>query len=113
MPLVYYRQRWEDATRQRNRCQHSLNWYSHARLITFLAGLLISLLISVWSGWGGLITAGIFLALFFWLVARYRGLSLEEQAQLSRIGLYQRGIARLEDRWQTESKSKWHQPAPA
>src|SRR5262245_6159721 len=70
---------------------------AHARLATFAAFVLI--LIAAWqsslAGWWLLAPA----AVFAWLVKRHDELLRARSAAIRGISFYERGLARLEDRW--------------
>jgi hypothetical protein len=70
---------------------------AHARLATFFSGVLLALLawhsaLRVW--W---LLAPI--AVFVWLVRRHNGVLRAREWAIRCIGFYERGLARLEDRW--------------
>lgn len=71
--------------------------FAHARLATFAAAVLLALLAwrSAISGWWLLAPA----LLFLWLVRRHDHVLRSRDAASRGIAFYERGLARLEDRW--------------
>jgi hypothetical protein len=70
---------------------------AHARLATFFSGVLIALL-----AWHPGITISWLLApvaVFVWLVRRHDRVLRARELAIRGIGFYERGLARLEDRW--------------
>ena len=70
---------------------------AYARLATFFSGVVLALL--AWryalSLWWLLVPV----AVFVWLVHRHAGLRRAQESAIRGIGFYERGVARLEDRW--------------
>lgn len=70
---------------------------AYARLATFFAGVVLALVawrsaLSLWS-----LAAPI--AVFLWLVRRHAGILRARELATRGIAFYERGLARLEDRW--------------
>src|SRR5262245_12373562 len=70
---------------------------SHARLATFASGVVLALFVwrSSLSTWWLLLPA----ALFAWLVHRHDRILRDRGAAARGVAWYERGLARLEDRW--------------
>jgi len=71
--------------------------FAHARLATFAAAVLLGLLV-----WRGALTAWWLLvpvAIFAWLLRRHDRVLRARDAAVRGITFYERGLARLEDRW--------------
>jgi hypothetical protein len=71
--------------------------FAHARLATFFSGVVLALLawrsaVAIW--W---LLAPV--AVFVWLVRRHDGVLRARELAIRGIGFYERGLARLEDRW--------------
>ena len=71
--------------------------FAHARLATFASAVLLALLAwrSAVTGWWLLVPA----VLFVWLVRRHDQVLRSRDAAHRGIAFYERGLARLEDRW--------------
>jgi hypothetical protein len=70
---------------------------AHARLATFFSGVVLALL-----AWRSGVTIWWLLApvaVFVWLVRRHDGVLRARGLAINGIGFYERGLARLEDRW--------------
>src|SRR4029453_16062908 len=70
---------------------------SYARLTVFAAGAII--LVAAWRGWlpaGGIGLPG---GAFLMLVVRHDRIIRARDAAARAIGLYERGLSRIEDRW--------------
>jgi hypothetical protein len=70
---------------------------AHARLAAFFAGVVLAVL--AWrstAGWWWLLAP---VAVFLWLVRRHEHVLRARQLAIRAIGFYERGLARLEDRW--------------
>jgi hypothetical protein len=70
---------------------------AHARLVTFFSGVVLALLawysaMSVWWLFAPV-------AVFGWLVIRHERVLRARELAIKGIGFYERGLARLEDRW--------------
>jgi len=104
-PLDYYRQHLTAAEQNLQLHDRRVQTLSNARLISFGLGLLFSLLAAAWSGYAAAIVAVISLILFAMLVSRYRQAYSQAETNRALVHYYQRGIARIEDRWATPSSS--------
>jgi hypothetical protein len=71
--------------------------FAHARLTTFAAAVVVAALVwrSAAAAWWLLAPA----VLFVWLVRRHDGVVRARDAAIRGIAFYDRGLARLEDRW--------------
>src|SRR5690606_3258980 len=71
---------------------------AHARLVVFLSGLGIA-----WLAWQHAALSGLWLILpitaFGWLVRRHDAVLRARDLAIRAVGFYERGLARLEDRW--------------
>ena len=68
------------------------------RLATFFAGLLLAVL-----AWQSVVTVwwlAVPMLVFVWLVRRHDGVLRARESATRGVGFYERGLARLEDRWQ-------------
>lgn len=104
-PNSYYQSRLatcQAALAQQDKQLHTL---SNARLISFGLGVLFSLIAAAWSGYASLVVAVIALIIFIALVARYRRAYSDSQANRALVQFFQRGLARIEDRWATDYRS--------
>lgn len=110
-PLAYYSEKLKNAQIALQLQTQRHQSLANARLIVFLVGLLLSLIAAAWSGYASVAVAVVFLSIFAVLVARYRQAVAEADAQQAMVNYYQRGIARLEDRWSELSKEPLHNPA--
>jgi hypothetical protein len=85
----------------RNATRDALNTtdarFAHARLATFAAAVLLGLLVwrGVLTGWWLLVPV----AIFAWLLRRHDRILRARDAAVRGITFYERGLARLEDRW--------------
>jgi hypothetical protein len=70
---------------------------AHARLATFVSGVVIALL--AWRFAIGLWWLLAPVAVFVWLVRRHAGILRARELAIRGITFYERGLARLEDRW--------------
>lgn len=98
-PLDYYRQHLTDAEQNLQLHDRRVQTLSNARLISFGLGVLLSLLAAAWSGYAAITVAVISLIIFAGLVSRYRQAYAQAETNLALVNYYQRGIARIEDRW--------------
>lgn len=98
-PATYYREHLATSSATLQQSEQRLSWYSNARLISFGIGLLLSLLAAAWSGVASLIVAVVSLVVFGLLVARYRQAFTQAEASRALVLFYERGLARIEDRW--------------
>ncbi|HQR05993.1 MAG TPA: hypothetical protein PLN21_04175 [Gemmatales bacterium] len=98
-PLDYYRQHLTAAEQNLQLHDRRVQTLSNARLISFGLGLLFSLLAAAWSGYAAVIVAVISLIVFSVLVSRYRQAYSQAETNRALVHYYQRGIARIEDRW--------------
>ena len=100
-PLDYYREHLSSAEQNLQLHDRRVQTLSNARLISFGLGVLFSLLAAAWSGYAALTVAMISLIIFAILVSRYRLAYAQAEANRALVKYYQRGIARIEDRWST------------
>lgn len=104
-PIDYYRQYLTAAEQNLQLHDRRVQTLSNARLISFGLGLLFSLLAAAWSGYAAAIVAVISLIIFAILVSRYRQAYSQAETNRALVQFYQRGIARIEDRWASKNPS--------
>ncbi|MFT3878410.1 MAG: hypothetical protein QM703_01980 [Gemmatales bacterium] len=104
-PLDYYRQHLTAAEQNLQLHDRRVQTLSNARLIAFGLGLLFSLLAAAWSGYAAAVVAVISLIIFALLVSRYRQAYSQAETNRALVHYYQRGIARIEDRWANKNPS--------
>lgn len=96
-PSHEYSERLQARRAVRDRLTEADARFAHARLTTVASAVLVALL--VWrfgvSGWWLLAPA----VLFLWLVRRHDQVLRSRDAACRGIAFYERGLARLEDRW--------------
>ena len=98
-PTAYYRDQLSTAQQTLAEQDRLLQSLSNARLISFGLGVLLSLLAAAWSGYAALIVVIISLAIFATFVSRYRTAYAQAQASRALVQFFERGLARIEDRW--------------
>lgn len=96
-PVQEYRARLDARRAARDALTVADARVAHARLVTFCSGVVLALLAwrSGLSLWWPLAPVGVFL----WLVRRHDGVLRAREFATRGIGFYERGQARLEDRW--------------
>jgi hypothetical protein len=92
-----YRARLNDRCATRDALRAADARLAYARLATFFAGVVLAVLawhpgVTIW--W--LLAPG---AVFVWIVHRHDGVLRARELAIGGIGFYERGLARLEDRW--------------
>jgi hypothetical protein len=95
--LQEYRARIDARRAERDVLTASDARLSHARLATFVAGAVIAV-VAWWNPavtWWVLVPA----AAFVWLVRRHARVLQARELAIKGIALYERGVARIEDRW--------------
>ena len=96
-PLHEYRSRLEARRASRDALSEADERLSYARLATFVAAVFLAVL-----GWRAGLSfwwLAIPVTIFPWLVRRHDRVVRERAAAMRGMAFYERGLARLEDRW--------------
>lgn len=103
-PSQYYRQRLTECAAITQNEEKRLHRLSHARLIAFATGVILCLLLSPWPI-ALVAVAAVALGIFLFLVQRYRQSAGQLAAAHALQRYFERGLARIEDRWITDHLS--------
>jgi DNA mismatch repair ATPase MutS len=103
-PASYYRQRLSECAVVAQGEQQRLRRLSHSRLIAFLVGVILCLVLSPWPI--ALVAAAVVaLSIFLFLVQRYRQAADRLAGAQALQRYFERGLARIEDHWITDHPS--------
>ena len=96
-PADEYRERLDARRATHARLSHLDEQFSYARLATFAIG--IALVIAAWRGWLPAWGTALPVAVFVVLIVRHDAVIRARNAATRAIAFYERGLARIEDRW--------------